>query len=218
MRLTFDKGLASLKEEDDLENEILPIATMHYRLFVQELAILLSVNMITLHKAFLVVKEDLNINDYLSHQTIRTIKAQFHKYLLDNAFSKFHIGYKQVSNKVHPTVFTDGNGNPLKSIPAHNLGTNFDETSKPAAQYLFEEVFYDSPLEQENIEKSIEGVTVFTKIPRNSIRIPVAGGGTYSPDFAYVIEYKGGQKQLNLIIETKDKEKTSTIQGWRTKD
>ena len=64
MRLTFDKGLASLKEEDDLENEILPIATMHYRLFVQELAILLSVNMITLHKAFLVVKEDLNINDY----------------------------------------------------------------------------------------------------------------------------------------------------------
>lgn len=207
MRLTFDKGLASLKEEDDLENEILPIATMHYRLFVQELAILLSVNMITLHKAFLVVKEDLNINDYLSHQTIRTIKAQFHKYLLDNAFSKFHIGYKQVSNKVHPTVFTDENGNPLKSIPAHNLGANFDEMSKPAAQYLFEEVFYDSPLEQENIEKSIKGVTVFTKIPRNSIRIPVAGGGTYSPDFAYVIEYKGGQKQLNLIIETKDKEK-----------
>jgi type III restriction enzyme len=205
-RLTFDQGLASLQEEDDLNNEILPIVTLHYRQFIEELAVLLGANMITLHKAFVAVKDDLNINDYLSHQTIRTIKAQFHKYLLDHAFSKFHIGYQQVSNKVHPTVFTNEKGKPLTNIPAHNLGVHFDE-SKPADQYLFEEVFFDSSLEQENIKKSIAGVTVFTKIPRNSIRIPVAGGGTYSPDFAYVIEYDGGHKQLNLIIETKDKEK-----------
>lgn len=166
-RLTFDQGLASLKEEDDLENEILPIVTLHYRQFIEELAVLLGVNMTTLHKAFLEVKKDLDINEYLSHQTIRTIKAQFHKYLLDNAFTKFNIGYQQVSNKVHPTVLTDINGNPLASIPAHNLGVSLDETSQPADQYLFDEVFYDSPLEQENIQKSITGVTVFTKIPVN---------------------------------------------------
>jgi len=52
-------------------------------------------------------------------------------------------------------------------------------------------------------------VIVFTKIPKNSIRIPVAGGGTYSPDFAYVVEYDDGQKTLNLIVETKDTDKTS---------
>lgn len=215
-RLTFDQGFASLQEEDDLNNEILPIVSLHYRPFIEELAILLGVNMITLHKAFVAVKDELNINDYLSHQTIRTIKAQFHKYLLDHAFSKFHIGYQQVSNKVHPTVFTDDSGKPYKSIPAHNLGVHFDE-SKPADQYLFEEVFFDSPLEQENIKKSITGVTVFTKIPKNSIRIPVAGGGTYSPDFAYVIEYDDGQKQLNLIIETKDKEKRALFNDEKQK-
>lgn len=207
MRLTFDQGLASLKEEDDLDNEILPIVTMNYRQFIEELAVMLSVNMISLHKAFLSVKNKLNINDYLSHQTIRTIKAQFHKYLLDKAFVDFQIGYKQVSSKVHPTVFTDENGKPYKNIPAHKLGNHFDDVAKPADQYLFEEVFYDSTLEQNNIKKSIKNVTVFTKIPRNSIRIPVAGGGTYSPDFAYVIDYENGEKQLNLIIETKDKEK-----------
>jgi len=48
-------------------------------------------------------------------------------------------------------------------------------------------------------------VTVFTKIPKNSIKIPVAGGGTYSPDFAYVIKSKDGKKKLHLIVETKDK-------------
>lgn len=216
-RLTFDQGLASLQEEDDLNNEILPIVTLHYRQFIEELAVLLGANMITLHKAFVAVKDDLNINDYLSHQTIRTIKAQFHKYLLDHAFSKFHIGYQQVSNKVHPTVFTDDSGNPYKSIPAHNLGTKYDDTAKAADQYLFEEVFFDSPLEQENIKKSITGVTVFTKIPRNSIRIPVAGGGTYSPDFAYVVEYSDDKKQLNLIIETKDKEKRALFDDEKQK-
>jgi len=209
LRLTFDHGVASLKEEDDLENKILPMVTLPYRQFIEELAKSLNVNMLMLHKVFLAVKNQLDINDYLSHQTIRTIKAQFQKYLLDHAFIKFNIGYQQVSNKVHPTVFTDDNGHPLGSIPAHALGVNYDENARPADQYLFEEVFYDSPLEQENIQTFIKEVVVFTKIPKNSIRIPVAGGGTYSPDFAYVVEYEGGNKQLNLIIETKNKESQS---------
>lgn len=216
-RLIFEQNLASLKEEDDLENEILPISTLSYRQFIEELAIDLSVNMITLHKAFCAAKEDLNINDYLSRQTIRTIKAQFHKYLLDHAFSSFQIDYQKVTNKVHPTVLTDGNGRPLKSIFANNLGNNYDELSQPSPEYLFEEVFYDSPLEKENIESSIRQVTVFTKIPRNSIRIPVAGGGTYSPDFAYVVEYGDDKKQLNFIIETKDKDKRSLFTDEKKK-
>ncbi len=45
-------------------------------------------------------------------------------------------------------------------------------------------------------------VTVFTKIPKNSIKIPVAGGGTYSPDFAYIVKTKTGEI-LNFVIEAK---------------
>ncbi|WP_236733524.1 hypothetical protein [Aliivibrio fischeri] len=49
------------------------------------------------------------------------------------------------------------------------------------------------------VEDNVVGLTVFTKIPKNSIKIPVADGGTYSPDFAYVIKTKQGD-YLNFII------------------
>ena len=36
----------------------------------------------------------------------------------------------------------------------------------------------------------------------------MAGGGTYSPDFAYIINKKDGKSRLNFIIETKNKPKS----------
>jgi len=46
---------------------------------------------------------------------------------------------------------------------------------------------------------------VYSKIPKNSIRIPLIGGGSYSPDFAYVLKSSDGQSQLGLVVETKGK-------------
>ncbi|HHZ3239975.1 TPA: type III restriction-modification system endonuclease, partial [Escherichia coli] len=81
-----------------------------------------------------------------------------------------------------------------------------DNTKAPLDSYLFEEVFYDSELERLNItDGEIHSVAVFTKIPKNSIKIPVAGGYTYSPDFAYVVKTTKGD-YLNFIIETKNVE------------
>ena len=54
--------------------------------------------------------------------------------------------------------------------------------------------------------KNIKEIIVYSKIPKNSIRIPLAGGGTYSPDFAYVIKDDEGNTKLNLIVETKGKD------------
>ncbi|MGO3756878.1 restriction endonuclease [Psychrobacter celer] len=45
-----------------------------------------------------------------------------------------------------------------------------------------------------------------------TIRIPIAGGGTYSPDFAYVVETEKGQT-LNLIIETKDTSSSDSLRA-----
>ncbi|HFG2003376.1 TPA: type III restriction-modification system endonuclease, partial [Vibrio cholerae] len=74
-----------------------------------------------------------------------------------------------------------------------------------------EDVFYDSELEKLNItDGEIESVSVFTKIPKNSIKIPVAGGYTYSPDFAYVVKTSEGD-YLNFIIETKNVEGKETL-------
>ena len=50
---------------------------------------------------------------------------------------------------------------------------------------------------------------VFTKIPKNSIRIPVAGGKSYSPDFAYVLNFEDGKKKLYFIVETKNTDEES---------
>ena len=84
--------------------------------------------------------------------------------------------------------------------------THFDEDGKVADSYFFNELYYDSDLERENIIRNIKEVIVFTKIPKNSIKIPVAGGGTYSPDFAYVIKDVKDKRTLHLIVETKGKD------------
>jgi type III restriction enzyme len=34
----------------------------------------------------------------------------------------------------------------------------------------------------------------------------VAGGSSYSPDFAYVVDYANGSKRLNLVVESKNKD------------
>ena len=124
--------------------------------------------------------------------------------MLSNSFNKFGLGYNIISNSVHPTKFTDGQGKALEEVAATNLGVHSDEAIAQLDSYLFEDVFYDSELEKLNItDGEIKSVSVFTKIPKNSIKIPVAGGYTYSPDFAYVVKTDKGD-YLNFIIETKN--------------
>ncbi|MGQ6525798.1 restriction endonuclease, partial [Serratia sp. IR-2025] len=141
---------------------------------------------------------------YLNIQTIRKIKSGFSKYLLNNSFNKFSLGYNVISGSIHPTKFTNADGEPVSEVLSSDLGILNDNTKPPLDSYLFEEVFYDSELERLNItDGEIQSVAVFTKIPKNSIKIPVAGGYTYSPDFAYVVKTKKGD-YLNFIIETKN--------------
>ncbi|TWY24946.1 type III restriction-modification system endonuclease, partial [Serratia marcescens] len=130
----------------------------------------------------------INITEYLNIQTIRKVKSGFSKYLLNNSFNKFSLGYNVISGSIHPTKFTNADGEPVSEVLSSDLGILNDNTKPPLDSYLFEEVFYDSELERLNItDGEIQSVAVFTKIPKNSIKIPVAGGYTYSPDFAYVV-------------------------------
>ena len=83
----------------------------------------------------------------------------------------------------------------------------------PIDKYLYDTVAYDSPLEKENILASIDEIVVFGKIPRNSISIPTIGGGTYSPDFMYVVKKNNGDKTLNIVVETKDVQSHADLRG-----
>ena len=115
---------------------------------------------------------------------------------------------------MHPTLFTDENGRPKPKVDTV-FGTMHDTQHEPLAQFLFDSVFYDSPLEQNNITGCNSGgevreVVVFAKIPKNAIKIPVAGGGTYSPDFAYFVKTDTGET-LNLVLESKKVEDSDDL-------
>jgi type III restriction enzyme len=181
--------------------ETVSISTMTYSNFLLELAKALSINMKTLHQAF--IDTDIDINSYLSQGTLRILKERFDNYLMANAIDKFSIEYKKISNSIHPTKLTDSSGNALKEVSSSDVGIQFSREGV-AKNYLLEELYYDSDLEKINIKTEIQEVTIFTKIPKNSIKIPVAGGRTYSPDFAYVLRFKDGQQKLHFIVEAKN--------------
>jgi type III restriction enzyme len=177
------------------------ISTMKYSDFLKELSKILNINIKTLHQS--VIDSGTDINAYLNTTTLRVIKQTFDYFLMANAIDKFSIEYKKVSNNIHPTKLTDENGSVLKEISASDVGVIFSDENV-AQSYFFEELYYDSDLEKTNIKTDITEVVVFTKIPKNSIKIPVAGGKSYSPDFAYVLKFRDGEQKLHFIVETKN--------------
>lgn len=177
------------------------ISTMKYSDFLKELSKILNINLTTIHQS--IIDAGTDINKHLNPTTLRIIKDKFDHFLMANAIDKFSIEYKKVSNNIHPTKLTDENGNVLSEISASDIGIFFSDEDV-AQSYFFDELYYDSELEMKNIKTEINEVIVFTKIPKNSIKIPVAGGKTYSPDFAYVLKFKDGKQKLNFIVETKD--------------
>ena len=197
-----------------IEEEFSAIKNLSYKEFVLEVSKLCKINVNTAHKVFLRLKKDkiLDISKYLNYQTIRKIKYYFDEYLLLNSFKKFEIDYKLIKSSIHPTKLTDKNGNPLKEINASDIGVNYSD-ERVADNYYFEKLFYDSELEKENIKYNDDVIEVFTKIPKNSIKIPIIGGKSYSPDFAYVLKRGDEIRKVCFVIETKDKdEKDLTLE------
>ena len=204
IEIKVEEGEAIAKEEYLSDNnQFIPVITMSYSQFLKELSKVLKANPKTLHEAFKELKNKFDVNQHLNTTTIRAIKQGFDNFMLYKSIDKFGIAYQKISHSVHPTKLTDELGNPLKEIEASDLGKDYSE-EKVADSYYFEDLFYDSELEKENIITDIEEVIVFTKIPKKSIRIPVAGGGSYSPDFAYVLKTKEGRKRLYFVVETKN--------------
>jgi type III restriction enzyme len=176
------------------------ISIMKYSDFLKELSKILNININTLHQS--IIDSGIDINKYLNQTTLRIIKQNFDYFLMANAIDKFSIEYKKVSNNIHPTKLTNEKGNLLNEISATDIG-GLHSDEEVAKTYFFDELYYDSELEKVNIKTEIDEIIVFTKIPKNSIKIPVAGGKNYPPDFAYVLKFKDGEQKLNFIVETK---------------
>lgn len=201
-QIEITNNIAGVKEEQEIYgNEVTPLSTMKYSSFLKELAKTLNINIKTLNSSF--IDATIDINKFLNSATVRIIKQKFENYLMYNAIDKFGIEYQKVSNEIHPTKFTDAQGKVKKEINASDVGVLYSE-NKVADSYLLDELFYDSELEKQNIEQNLKDVVIFSKIPKNSIKIPVAGGKSYSPDFAYVLNYEDKSKKLYFVVETKN--------------
>ncbi|MGL5123668.1 MAG: type III restriction-modification system endonuclease [Fusobacteriaceae bacterium] len=207
----------TFESQDSLYTQEVSVNTLTYKEFLLELEKLINIPLNMLHQMFIYLSENkktevntniskrMDINRYLNHSTIKKIKANYIKYMIENSYTKMKVNYEKVDTEVHPTKLTDNIGNPLSRISASDFGTTSSEKKAPN-NYLYDEIFFDSEIERENIENSVRDITLFAKIPKNSIRIPVIGGGTYSPDFAYILRREDGKEDLNLIIESKGKE------------
>ena len=206
-KMAVENDQAIIKEEVAIyKNEIIPLSTMKYDEFLKQLSKILHINLKTLHQCF--VETKIEIDKYLNQSTLRIFKKKFDDYLMYKALNKFTIEYQKVTSSVHPTKFTNTDGKVKDEIDASDVGVFYsDETV--ADNYFFDELFYDSELEKENIKTKISEVIVFTKIPKNSIKIPVAGGKSYSPDFAYVLNFEDGKKKLYFVVETKNADEES---------
>jgi type III restriction enzyme len=188
--------------------EVRALVSMRYDEFLLHLSRALASTKKTVHDAL--VEAGACINDYRNMTTVRLLKQGFEEYLLAVSFDAFEVAYKKVANTCHPTALTDEKGEVLREVPSFGVGV-IPSHEKVADAYLFKELFFDSELEKENMRENIREVVVFTKIPRKSIKIPVVGGKSYSPDFAYVIDFNDGKKKLYFVVETKNKTEAGLV-------
>ena len=171
-----------------------------------------NIPLAVMHKAMCeYAKKHGNINsDYINESTVAVFCKEFYDWKIAHLQGHFH--YKKSFIATRETALTYADGTPRDEIAQGRIGTKI-VAGTPSDKYLYDTYAYDSPLEKQNITSDIESVTVYGKIPRSSIAIPTITGGTYSPDFMYVVTRISGEKELNVIVETKDVENKTELRG-----
>ncbi len=140
---------------------------------------------------------------FFSKQTLRHLIEGYRDWYIRTFAERY--SYEKVDAPINDILC-----NKDYTVVRNDIGVlNCKET--PLENYLYDSCAYDSELERANITHEIKSkvasVEVYGKIPRRTVRIPTYADGTYSPDFMYVINHTSGKRQLNLVVETKDKTK-----------
>lgn len=120
------------------------------------------------------------------------IKDQIHHNLLQCISYDF-----STAKNESQSIFSSG------TLPRHTLGRYY-ESGKPADNYLYEEIIYDSKIEriiitEDNEKVDSKTIKVFAKLPKLIIPTPYKH---YEPDFAYFLEDSNGKK-IFFVCESK---------------
>lgn len=154
------------------------------------------------HQAMVVYSKNNSVDDsWFTESTLGKFIQKFHEWEQNYFIHRF--SYKKLNVDTVETALSHSNGDVKESIVQTDLGI-FSSPDDISDKFLYDKLIYDSELEKINITVSdIPEVVVYGKIPKRSIKIPVCWGGTYSPDFMYVIKNDKGYLEYNFIIETK---------------
>ena len=193
-------------------NQALP-----YGVFLKRVSDATNISLEKIHSAICrYTKKSGKIKDsHFNEQAIGALVQSFTDWKIDTLQGRFR--YKKTDGTGGATALTYADGSVREEIAQGRIGIKVKE-GDAADKYLYDAKAYDSPLELDNIESDIDGdisgiaeVIVYGKIPRSSIAIPTIAGGTYSPDFMYVVKKANGDKELNIVVETKDVDKESAL-------
>ena len=183
-----------------------------YNVFLKRINKATSIPINTLHNAIVqYAKSENGFNQaYINESSAARFISKFNDWKYNNLKGRFN--YKKTEYTPASTKLTNADGTVRAEVVQGEIGTNILR-GEPSAKYLYDVIAYDSPLECKNITKEIEEVIVYGKIPRRSISIPTIGNDSYSPDFMYVVKKANGEKELNIVIETKQVEGKSSLRG-----
>ncbi len=177
---------------------------LKYNDFLIKTSNLTNIPIVNIHNALVKYNQKHKIsNQFFNNTVLSKFCIEINNWKAEELFKRFT--YKKIDLPIHPTALTTENGKIKDTIVIGNVGTSKIEGT-PQEKYLYDTIAFDSDIEKNNIMEEIQEVSVFGKIPKNSIKIPVANGGTYSPDFMYLIDKKDGTSELNLVIESKNVE------------
>ncbi|MFQ7504272.1 MAG: type III restriction-modification system endonuclease [Coprococcus sp.] len=191
--------------------------TVPYNVFLKRISNVTNLPIKVLHLALCKYanKHGTDFTSYINENSIAGFCSEFTTWKNENLQGRFR--YVRSETPLGSTALTYVDGTVKSEISQGRIGTKI-VPGTPSEKYLYDAYVYDSPLEKDNITADIEDVIVYGKIPRASIAIPTITGGTYSPDFMYVVKHTNGNKELNIIVETKDVEnKTNLRETEKTK-
>ncbi|MCL2225724.1 MAG: type III restriction-modification system endonuclease [Defluviitaleaceae bacterium] len=182
-----------------------------YGEFLRRVSRAVNVPITTLHTTICEYAKTQPINaEHFNQNSVAAFTREFITWKNKNIAGKF--SYAKSNAPLGATKLSHADGTPKESISQGLIGTKI-KAGDPSTKYLYDAFAYDSPLELENITANIDEVVVYGKFPRCSIAIPTTNGGTYSPDFMYIVKKRDGGRELNIVVETKDVALEDALRG-----
>jgi len=210
-RSTLDSENGTMVVREDTGVQYIIEKPIPYGVFLKRINRQTNLPITLVHKALMHFSETKEIKENLINEfSVVNFVKEFNEWKDTHLEGRFK--YQKSNLKTTSTALTFSDGKPRGEITQGVIGTKFIEGT-PIDKYLYDIIAYDSDLEKENIKTDIDEIVVYGKIPRNSIAIPTTTGGTYSPDFMYVVKKVNGEKTLNIVVETKDVESKTELRG-----